>query len=150
MIGSAVLMSAAGFAPMNVGMVVRLTPHLLFKPTEEAARAMLAQLSPPDQPPDPFFLEWFELIMAHFRGEQNVPVLKDEEVRQLVAPSCLLLGQYEASFNPYRALERGLRLLPNLMVAEVVPGVGHSMVHPRPDWVVARVLRFLERYGVGC
>jgi hypothetical protein len=45
-------------------------------------------------------------------------------------------------------IERGLRLLPNAISAEVVPGVGHMMEHSQPDWVVGRVSRFLERYAV--
>jgi hypothetical protein len=41
-----------------------------------------------------------------------------------------------------------LSLLPNVIAAEIVPGVGHIMVHKRPDWVSARVISFLERYAI--
>jgi hypothetical protein len=41
-----------------------------------------------------------------------------------------------------------LRLLPDVVTAEIVPGVGHAMVHRQPDWVIARVAGFLERHGV--
>jgi hypothetical protein len=58
------------------------------------------------------------------------------------------MGQYEAPFSPYKALERGLSLLPNVIAAEIVPGVGHTMVHRQPDWVIARVISFPERYAV--
>ena len=47
-----------------------------------------------------------------------------------------------------QALQRGLRLLPNLVRAEIVPGVGHSMIHKQPDWVTARIINFLDRYAV--
>ena len=147
-VGSAVLMSSAGFLPLSLIGILRLLPRVLFKSTEEAAQEMLATVSAPDVPPDPFFLELFELMMRYFRSEALVPVLSDAELQGLQAPTYLLMGQYESSFNPYKALERGLKLLPNLIAAEVVPGVGHSMIHSQPDWVIGRVAGFLERYAV--
>ena len=147
-LGCAVLISSAGFLPVSLIGVLRLVPRILFKPREEAARGMLAAVSAPGIPEDPFFLELFELMMKYFRSETLVPVLSDAELQGLKVPTYLLLGQYESSFNPYRALERGLRLLPNLIAAEVVPGVGHSMIHSQPDWVIGRVTSFLDRYAV--
>jgi pimeloyl-ACP methyl ester carboxylesterase len=147
-VGSAVLMSSAGFLPLSLREILRLLPRVLFRSTEEAAKEMLATVSAPDVPPDPFFLELFELMLRYFRSEAIVPVLSDAELEALQAPTYLLMGQYESSFNPYKALERGLRLLPNVIAAEVVPGVGHSMIHGQPDWVIGRVAGFLERYAV--
>jgi pimeloyl-ACP methyl ester carboxylesterase len=147
-IGSAVLMSSAGFMPVSVIQALRLIPRVIFKSTAEAAREMLALVSAPDLPPDPFFLEMFELMLRHFRGERGVPTLSDAELERLTAATCLLMGQYEATFSPYKAIERGLRLLPHVITAGIVPGVGHSMVHKHPDWVTMRVISFLERYAV--
>jgi pimeloyl-ACP methyl ester carboxylesterase len=141
-------MSSAGFLPLSLREILRLLPRVLFRSTEEAAKEMLATVSAPDVPPDPFFLELFELMLRYFRSEAIVPVLSDAELEALQAPTYLLMGQYESSFNPYKALERGLRLLPNVIAAEVVPGVGHSMIHGQPDWVIERVAGFLERYAV--
>jgi pimeloyl-ACP methyl ester carboxylesterase len=147
-VGTAVLMSSAGFLPLSMMEILRLLPRVLFKPTEEAAKEMLATVSAPDVPSDPFFLELFELMMRYFRSEAIVPVLSDAELQGLNAPTYLLMGQYESSFDPYKALERGLKLLPSVIAAEVVPGVGHSMIHRQPDWVIGRVAGFLERYAV--
>jgi len=148
-VGSAVLMSSAGFLPVSAGLVLRMIPRSLFKAPEEIARGLYELLSPPDLPPDPFYLDFFELMVrSGFRSESMAPALPDGEIAQLAAPVCLLMGQYEVSFNPYRALERGLRLLPDVVTAEIVPGVGHAMVHRQPDWVIARVAGFLERHGV--
>jgi pimeloyl-ACP methyl ester carboxylesterase len=148
MIGSAVLMSSAGFMSTDLKMVVRMIPRSLFKPPEEIARGLLEMLSPPDSTPDSFFLEFFELIVVSgFRSEQMAPALSEGEIKHLTAPTYLLMGQYEASFNPYKAIERGLALLPNVIAAEIVPGVGHAMVHRQPDWVIARVTSFLKRHA---
>ena len=49
----------------------------------------------------------------------------------------------------FRMLPRVLFKPPaeNVVIAEIVPGVGHSMIHRQPDWVISRVLNFLERYA---
>lgn len=149
MIGSAVLMSSAGFTSLNLVQALRMIPRILFKPSEKAARELATLLSPPNEPLDPFIIEFFELMLAsRFRSEQNAPLLSDLELRRLTAPTHLLMGQYEVSFNPYKAIKRGLSLLPNVITAEIVPGVGHTMVHRQPDWVIARVIGFLEKYAV--
>ena len=147
-VGCAVLMSSAGFLPVSLLGALRLVPKVLLKPTEQAAQEMLATVSAPGVPPDPFFLELFELMLRHFRSEALVPVLSDAELRGLIAPTYLLMGQHESSFDPYKALARGLALLPNLIAAEIVPGVGHSMIHNEPGWVIDRVARFLDRYAL--
>lgn len=144
MIGSAVLMSTGGFRPISKTLMLRMMPHLAVKSPAEAARRFLALLSPPGTPADPDTLEIFELIMRHFRFEHNPPVLRDVEIKQLTAPTCLMMGQHEKSFNPYKVIERGLGLLPNAITAEIVPGVGHGMIHERPDQVTGSVISFLE------
>jgi pimeloyl-ACP methyl ester carboxylesterase len=146
-IESATLMSSAGFLPLSLIRVLRMLPRVLFKPPAEAARAMMAIIFPPDVPPDPFFLELLEMTLRYFRMEAATPAMIDEEIRKLTAPTYLLMGQYETAMNPYKVIERGVKLLPNVVIAEIVPGVGHSMIHRQPDWVISRVLNFLERYA---
>jgi pimeloyl-ACP methyl ester carboxylesterase len=146
-IESATLVSSAGFLPLSMVQVFRMLPRVLFKPPAEAAREMLAIVSAPDVPPNPFFLELLELMLRYFRSEAAVPAMSDEEIRKLTAPTYLLMGQYETAMNPYKVIERGVQLLPNMVIAEIVPGVGHSMIHRQPDWVISRVLNFLERYA---
>ncbi len=143
-IESATLLSSAGFLPLSLIKALRMLPRVLFKPPEKAAREMLAIVSAPDVPPDPFFLGLLELMLRYFRSEAAVPAMRDEEIRKLTAPAYLLMGQYETAMNPYKVIERGVRLLPNLVTAEIVPGVGHSMIHRQPDWVISRVLHFIE------
>jgi pimeloyl-ACP methyl ester carboxylesterase len=147
-ISSAVLMSAAGFVRLSMLGVIRLVRRIAFRSTEQMAQEMLALVSAPGARPDPFYLTWFELMLRHFRGERNAPTLGDCEIQSVSAPTYLLMGQYESTVNPYKVLERGLRLLPQLTAAEIVPGVGHSMVHAQPDWVIKRVRSFLGTYAL--
>ena len=147
-IGSAVLVSTGGFRPISKRLILRMMPYLALRPPAEAAHRFMALLSPPGSVPDPGDMMLFDLLMAHFRLEQNPRVLRDEEIRSLVAPTHLMMGQYEVSFDPYQVIARAMRLLPNLISAEIVPGVGHMMVHPQPGWVMDRILGFFERYAV--
>jgi pimeloyl-ACP methyl ester carboxylesterase len=148
MIGSAVLMSAAGLAPLSKTQVLRMLPRIMFKPPSEMARQMMIATSPPGMPPDPLFTKLAEFMLLHFRTGPNPTVLEDEVYQRLTAPTYLLMGQHEVLVNPYKALQRGLRLLPNLVRAEIVPGVGHSMIHKQPDWVTARLISFLDEHAL--
>lgn len=149
LIGSAVLMSSAGFGGVDLRFMLQLLPRVLFKPASEAADGLYALLSPPGLPPDPFFTGFFRLTLSSgFRSKPTPPKLPDGEIQRLTSPACFLVGEYERTFDPYKALARALRLLPNLVAAEVVPGVGHGMIHHKPAWVHDRVIRFLEAYAV--
>lgn len=149
MIGSAILMSSAGFRPIKKMFLLRfITPYLIKSPAE-MARRFLGLLSPPDLPPNPDALALFELILEHFRLEQrSPPVISNSDIRRLTAPTYLMMGQYETMFDPYQVIKRGLSLLPNVINAEIVPRVGHLITHERPDLVITRVISFLERYAV--
>jgi pimeloyl-ACP methyl ester carboxylesterase len=149
LIASAVLMSSAGFGGVDLRFVLQLFPRVLFKPASEAADGLYALLSPPGLPPDPFFTQFFRLTLASgFRSKPTPPRLPDREIQRLGSPTCFLVGEYERTFDPHKALARAQRLLPNLVAAEVVPGVGHGMIHREPAWVHDRVIRFLEAYAV--
>ena len=148
-IGNAILLSSAGLMSVSMKLVFRIVTRSLNKDPKVVAERLVEVLSPPDLPADPFYLEFFELILtSKFKGEQIAPRLKDEKISKLSAPTYILMGQYERSFDPYKAIARGLKLLPNVVKAEIVPGVGHSMEHRHPDWVVSRVVDYLEKYAV--
>lgn len=67
----------------------------------------------------------------------------DAALRQFNAPALLMVGQYEAIYNPQAALRKAQRAIPNLR-AEIVPGTGHAAIYDRPDYVNPRVLDFLR------
>jgi pimeloyl-ACP methyl ester carboxylesterase len=64
-------------------------------------------------------------------------------LRRISAPTLLLVGEYEAIYNPQAALRRA-RAIPNLS-AEIVPATGHAAIYDRPDYVNPRLLDFLAR-----
>jgi pimeloyl-ACP methyl ester carboxylesterase len=148
-IGSATLVSAAGFQPVSWKFILRFMVVFLTRPPAETPRRFWDILTPPDIPPDPGLLRLFELMLGDFRiGFRGPPVVSAEEAGRLTAPTYLLIGEHEATFDPYKTVRRALRLLPNVTAAEIVPGVGHLMVHRQPAWVTERISSFLERYAV--
>lgn len=147
-IASAILLSSAGFLSVSISLVFHIITRSLHKNPSVIAERLLELLSPPDLPLDPFYLAFFELILtSKFRAEQIAPRIPNEEISRLTAPTFILMGQYERSFNPYKAIERGISLLPNVIKAEIVPGVGHTMEHKQPDWVISRMIDYLEKFS---
>ena len=67
----------------------------------------------------------------------------DSALRRMRAPTLLLVGQHEASYNPQAAVRKARRAMPQV-IAEVVPNTGHAAMYDRPDYVNPRVLRFLH------
>ncbi|MGB2964856.1 MAG: alpha/beta hydrolase [Anaerolineales bacterium] len=149
LVGSAILLSSAGFMPISIKLMLQIIVSALSGKPPEIAENLVKLLSPPDLPPDPFYVEFFELILtSKFRSEPISPRIRDEELKKFHPPTYLLMGQYETSFNPYRAVKRAVDLLPQVMKAEIVPVVGHSMEHKKPDWVISRITDFLNGYAV--
>jgi pimeloyl-ACP methyl ester carboxylesterase len=71
------------------------------------------------------------------------PVYTDEELRQIRAPTLLLLGDQEVVYDYKAALSRAKAMIPNLETA-IIPGAGHASSLDQPDMVNQRILEFLR------
>ncbi len=142
-IQTATLISSAGFLPVTPKLIIRMLPTILFSKPETASRRFLKMMSPPDYTFSETDVATFMHIFQ-FKSERSIPVVSDNEVKNLTAPTQLLMGQYEVTYNAQKVIERAKRLLPNLRRAEIVPGVGHGMTTEMPNDVNERVLRFID------
>lgn len=140
-IRSASLISAAGFRPVRVGLVVRMLPALLFGSPEQAARRFVRMMSAPGTPISEEEVQIFALLMR-FKAERGTPVMCDADIRCLTAPTQVLMAQYEQAFDPHVVLRRALALLPNVVAATLIPGASHGMIERRAE-VIALLERFL-------
>ena len=88
--------------------------------------------------------EQWVLGWRYFRVLQAPPTaFAGDELRRTTVPTLLLLGDQTVIYRERQAaFERARRLLPHAEV-EYVPGAGHSLNLEQPDWVNARILRFL-------
>lgn len=149
LIGSAVLLSSAGFLPIRLSLIVKMVRQSLGADHQEIVKRLSALVSAPGQVPDPFYVELLELVLdSGFRPEPFAPRLSGREIEKLTAPTQILMGQYETTFDPARVLKRAQRFLPDLKMAELIPDVGHSLDHDDFQRVVSRVMEFLDKYGV--
>ncbi len=144
----AVLLSSGGFTGLSPRLIFKMLPHLLL-PTgrsnpEAMARRFLKVMSPPDHVPPEDEVKTFTLIMR-FKSEQSIPPLPDNELRCLTAPTMLLMGEYEAAFHAPSVVKRARQLLPNLVHAEIVRGVGHGMIGEQPALINQKILDFLAQ-----
>lgn len=111
-IRSAVLLSSAGLVGVNLQLLLRMAPALLLPAGEARARALIRMTSAPRHQPSPYEVRVF-MNMQNYYIEGRVPVLHDSQIRALRAPVRLIMGGYDHTFNPPRAIRRFQRLLPH-------------------------------------
>lgn len=154
-IQKAVLLSANCFMPLRVPyrflklmewgpgqrMYRFLAPHFV---TRDRMRAILERSLPQGVDLDPAELEWFYLLALHYRYRYPPDPLSAAAVSRVTAPTMLLMGEHDQFFHPRAVIERASRLLPNLCVAEVVRGSGHSIITHQVEWLDARLRQFLN------
>ena len=99
MIGNAILLSSAGFMSISLRLVVKIISRSLNRNPRVIAENLVELLSPPGLPADPFYIDFFELILtSKFRSGKIAPRISDQEMRKLTAPTYIMMGQYERSF----------------------------------------------------
>ena len=69
--------------------------------------------------------------------------MRDDELCCLTAPTYLMMGEYEAAFNPQKVIQKARAILPNLIKTELIPGVGHGMIGEDPETVNQHLIDFL-------
>jgi pimeloyl-ACP methyl ester carboxylesterase len=141
-IQSATLISSAGFKPITLKIIFKMLPHMLFNTPENSARRFLKIMSPPGYDIPESDIQGFAHLF-NFKSERSIPVIPDDEIRCLTAPTMLLMGQYEVTFDPRSVIECAQQLIPNLVRAEIVAGVGHGMTGEKPDMINEKILNFI-------
>lgn len=74
--------------------------------------------------------------------QSNPLVLSDEELREVSVPTLLLIGEDEVIFDPTRALERAIRLIPDIE-GDLIPQASHGMTVGQHKIVNERFSRFI-------
>lgn len=90
------------------------------------------------------FAEGMQVLLKHFKTQNNPGLLSDDELRRIHSPVLVLMGEYERIFRPYVAIKRAKHLIPGLISAEIVPNAGHLMTADQPEWVEQRILKFIH------
>jgi pimeloyl-ACP methyl ester carboxylesterase len=91
-------------------------------------------------------LMWLGLKHYRFQPEtlRVIPtVFTDDELREMMVPTLLLIGEREVIYDPRRALARADRFILGLE-GELVPNTSHDMALVEHARVDARILEFLD------
>ncbi|GAB4577586.1 MAG: enantioselective carboxylesterase CesB [Anaerolineales bacterium] len=72
------------------------------------------------------------------------PTFKDDQLRQIRAPTLLLIGEQEVIYNYKAAIARAKKLIPNIETT-IIPGAGHALNFDQPEIVNQHILAFLNK-----
>ncbi len=143
----AVALSTDGLSATNRwGMLRGMVPAAVF-PNPTTARWFLEFVTAPSTPKDEpaqAFAEGMNILLKHFKTQNNPGLLTNDELRQITSPLLVLIGEYERIFRPKAAIERAQKLIPGLVSAEWVANAGHLMTADQPDWLRNRILEFIR------
>lgn len=117
--------------------------------TRGLVRRSIMLAAPKGLPIDADEMEWNFLLAKYYRYRFPPPPLTGEQLRQLTAPTLLLMGEKESFFLPRATLARARAHLPNLRAAEIIAGVGHNMATDDPATVNRYIRAFLQTAPAG-
>jgi pimeloyl-ACP methyl ester carboxylesterase len=157
-LGGWMALMMARHVPERVNRVVALCPASLLPitlrfiaigiytaifPTPENVQRLVAFLSTPGIQLDEGNVRTMQVIMQHLHPSAYHPrIFRNQDLRQITAPTLLLIGENEVIYNPRRALLRARRLIPNIQ-AEIIPHAGHALNLDQREIINPRVLEFL-------
>jgi pimeloyl-ACP methyl ester carboxylesterase len=92
--------------------------------------------------------EWGELMVLGILNTRLQPPIRaalfsDEDLRKLKPPTLLLIGGSSVIYDPQRAYQRAIRLIPTIQ-AEVIPNTSHAINFEQSELVNARILQFCQ------
>jgi pimeloyl-ACP methyl ester carboxylesterase len=151
-IGRAVLLSANGLVPVRFPFTLAryraadlLRTHVASRfLTPALVRQAFQRTLAPGAAIDEDEVEWFSLLLKHYRFAYPPDVLPDATQALLTAPALLLMGARDLFFDARSAVAKARRILPHLRHAEILPDAGHGMILDSPAVVNARILEFLD------
>ncbi len=137
-----ILLSPASLLPLRPQFYMRIAAAMftpfLSAPTRQ--RWMLGAASPHLAPiikqlftPNDFQYQMF-----------SPPVATEAMLKQIAAPTLLLLGEREIIYNPQAALKRATQFIPTLET-HLIPNAGHALNFDQPELVNTRILEFLQK-----
>lgn len=144
---SATLLSAAGIVPTSLRLMTKAIPFLTVGPFVSPARKTQMfgrMLGVPGKPMNEQDQAMFTVLLGDFKMEPTPGPLPENELHCLTAPTQLLIGEHEAAFPAPNVINRAKAVLPNLVRAEVLAGVGHGMITEDVSLVSNRISAFVQ------
>ena len=141
---TASLFSSAGFLPVSYKILIKVLPWLMFG-AKVAAERMVRVMSGTNSLQDAEMVTVFQLVFG-LKVESGTPIMRDEDIVKLTAPTQLLMGEYEVTFPPHKVIERARKLLSNLQCADILPAMSHGMSE-NPNLPPRLIREFIAQHG---
>ncbi len=145
-----VVLAPASLLPLRTAYILRAMPMMFG--TRGVYESFLRYLGPKEnanhEPYETRVQRAADMITTARRhlGTPQVPfpsTLRDEELRALMLPTLLILGENEVIYDPRKAMSRAAALLPNVKTA-LIPGAGHDVMWSQPERLNSAITTFLS------
>lgn len=144
-IQSLFLLSSAGFIFPTIKFLLQSGFTSLTTPSNRIGRQIAKSMAGTDFQPDNYVCnlatiinqDLKSLMLARPRVESNTLL------SGIVAPTCLYMGAEDPLFNPEKVIKRAQARLANLLVAEALAGIGHTMLYESPDLIAQHLHNWL-------
>jgi pimeloyl-ACP methyl ester carboxylesterase len=114
-----------------------------FANSDAALHRLLKRLNNGKSPSQPIVDLAFAGLRTFVLKQPFPKRMSDDELRSVVIPTLLMIGEQSPVTNAVRASERARGLMPNVEV-EIVPDAGHMIPVESPQLFNERVLRFID------
>jgi pimeloyl-ACP methyl ester carboxylesterase len=143
-----IVISPMAFVPTQPKFHIQFTRHALASlarglPKDDFQHRLKTWMLPPtlekgvDEAIIDEFFNLFYIGVRHFKISLNDwrlhLALPQAELRQISAPTYLLVGEHEIFFQPENAVAKAKRIFPNLPIATIIPDAGHAMIIDHPQ-----------------
>jgi pimeloyl-ACP methyl ester carboxylesterase len=130
-----VVLCPGGLAPMKVSFILKVIPLSLLG---RRGVARTNEILFANEPVPDVIDEFSYLLVKNFNGRRDpLPILSDEQLQHVTAPTLLLVGGLDAMLDSEKTVARMLANVPNL-TATLLPDVGHVLIN-----VTESILSFL-------
>ena len=116
-----ILIASAGLAPIRPSFLSDVS-----QPRTPDSTATLNSLVAGEQRMPQAVLDFINLILANYNPIESLPILTDEQLRQLTMPVLFLGGDQDVIIDAEKSAQRLLILVPRAEI-HIIPNCGHAV-----------------------
>jgi pimeloyl-ACP methyl ester carboxylesterase len=131
-----VLLSPAGIGRQKVSFLITATAYRLLG--EKVVNRLFRRVNGNQNIPD-IILKYQKLIGENFNYRREIiPLYYDSELKRLVMPTILFVGEKDVMFHSAETAKRLENLLPHANI-NIIPGAGHALIK-----LTSKIIEFIE------
>jgi pimeloyl-ACP methyl ester carboxylesterase len=154
-INSAILLDSGGITPFTfsgqITSALRALFYMVYPSFENFEKAVKLFYSK-SAVPDPQFAELMGISFIHTRPDIRVlglPTISKSELIGFKAPAMVMYGEHDIFFNAKNTIKKAKEIIPNLLLAEIVPNEGHILSDNAYMEVISKMKEFYSKIQTG-